>query len=91
MSDIKLPLLINIDCDIYTSTLEVLGFIFKHKLYIKGKTIIRYDDWANNNNEYYTGQSKAHQEMIQKYNINIKLLLKHSHHKDPEATWWLIE
>jgi hypothetical protein len=91
LSKLKLPIFINIDCDIYTSTIQVLEFIFKNKLYINGKTIIRYDDWANNNMEYKTGQSLAHKEMTQKYNINCKLLLKHSRNKDPEATWWLID
>ena len=42
----KKPIFINIDCDIYTSTLQVLDFIFRNKLYENGKTIIRYDDWG---------------------------------------------
>lgn len=88
---LKPALFIDIDCDIYTSTIQVLDFIFKNKLYVNGKTIIRYDDWGNNNMEYQTGQSKAHLEITQKYNINCELLLKHSYNKDPEATWWLIK
>jgi hypothetical protein len=91
LSKLKLPIFINIYCDIYTSTIQVLEFIFKNKLYINGKTIIRYDDWANNDMEYKTGQSLAHKEMTTKYNINCRLLLKHSRNKNPEATWWLIE
>jgi hypothetical protein len=89
--NLKLPLFINIDCDLYTSTNQVLDFIFRNNLYIPNKTIIRYDDWANNKNEYFTGQSKSHIEMTKKYNINTKLLLKHSYYGDPECTWWLIE
>ena len=88
---LKPALFIDIDCDIYTSTIQVLDFIFKNKLYVNGKTIIRYDDWANNNMEYQTGQSKAHLEITQKHNINCELLLKHSYNKDPESTWWLIK
>jgi len=91
VDELKLPLFINIDCDIYTSTNQVLDFIFRNKLYIPNKTIIRYDDWANNNNEFETGQSKSHKEMVEKYNIDMELLLKHSYNKDPEATWWLIK
>jgi hypothetical protein len=87
---LKPALFIDIDCDIYTSTLQVLEFIFKNKLYVNGKTIIRYDDWANNNMEYQTGQSKAHLDITKKYNINCELLLKHSYNKNPEATWWLV-
>lgn len=90
LNNLKPALFIDIDCDIYTSTIQVLEFIFKNKLYVNGKTIIRYDDWSNNNMEYQTGQSKAHLEMTKKYNINCKLLLKHSSNKDPESTWWLI-
>ena len=41
--------------------------------------------------EYKTGQSLVHKEITTKYNINCRLLLKHSHNKNPEATWWLIE
>lgn len=36
--------------------------------------------------EYLTGQSKAHLEMIKKYNIDCELLLKHSYNNDPEST-----
>lgn len=43
---LKPAIFINIDCDIYTSTAEVLDFIFRNKLYENGKTIIRYDDWG---------------------------------------------
>lgn len=93
INNLKLPLLINIDCDIYTSTIEVLDFIFRNNYYIKGKTIIRYDDWANNGFEFKTGNSRAHFEMTNKYGINCKLLLKHSfgEYKDPECTWFIIE
>jgi hypothetical protein len=84
-------LFINIDCDLYTSTIEVLDFIFRNKLFVPNKTIIRYDDWANNNMEYLTGQSKAHSEMTKKYGVETELLLKHSHKNDPECTWWLIK
>jgi hypothetical protein len=91
LNNLKPALFINIDCDIYTSTIQVLEFIFKNKLYVSGKTIIRYDDWSNNNMEYLTGQSKAHLEITKKYNIDCELLLKHSYNKDPEATWWLIK
>lgn len=91
IDQLKPPLLINIDCDIYTSTAQVLEFIFKNKMYVKNKTIIRYDDWANKNQEYQTGQSLAHKDMTEKYNVTCELLLKHSHNKNPEATWWLIK
>jgi hypothetical protein len=89
--NLKLPLFINIDCDLYTSTNQVLDFIFRNNLFIPNKTIIRYDDWANDKNEYSTGQSKSHIEMTKKYNINTELLLKHSYYGDPECTWWIIK
>jgi O-methyltransferase len=79
--NIKPPILINIDCDIYSSTLEVLDFIFRNKLYIKGKTMLRYDDWGcyyetskSYEEEFKLGEARAHKEMCEKYKINCKKL-----------------
>ena len=87
---------INIDCDQYTSTIEVLEFMFKNKL-VEKNTIIRYDDWnsgliydgniKNNGGktwiEYKSGQSLAHKQMCEKYNINTTRL----YHDNPEERW----
>lgn len=71
--------ILHMDCDIYTSTVEVWEFVLKHDLLCDGSIII-YDDWGsylmNNKNEYENGQSKAHRDIQQKYNINTRLIDK---------------
>ncbi len=67
---------IDMDCDIYSSTVEALDFFYDNKLLVKG-TIIGYDDWSMGNikkYEYKAGQSKAHQEFCIKNNITFKRL-----------------
>ena len=58
---------INIDVDIYSSTMEVLQFCLDNNIIGPG-TIIRYDDWTSGP-EWVTGNSLAHREIRQKYNI----------------------
>lgn len=71
--------ILHMDCDIYTSTIEVWEFVLKHDLLCDGSIII-YDDWGsylmNNKNEYENGQSKAHRDIQEKYNINTRLIDK---------------
>lgn len=57
---------IDIDCDIYSSTYEALDFMFKNNLVQKG-TLIFYDDWGGTE-EYKGGESLAHKQIIKKYN-----------------------
>ena len=65
--------LIPIDCDIYTSTIQVLEWIVKNNLLIDGALIV-YDDWGGHYNkgvgEYQCGEGKAHKEICEKYNLN---------------------
>jgi hypothetical protein len=72
--NLRPALFINIDCDIYSATVEVLEFIFENKLYINGITMIRYDDWGcfyentkNYNGEFECGEGRAHKELINFY------------------------
>lgn len=71
--------ILHMDCDIYTSTIEVWEFVLKHDLLCDGSIII-YDDWGsylmNNKNEYENGQSKAHRDIQEKYNIKTRLIDK---------------
>jgi O-methyltransferase len=71
--------ILHMDCDIYTSTVDVWEFVLKHDLLCDGSIII-YDDWGsylmNNKREYENGQSKAHRDIQQKYNLNIQLINK---------------
>ncbi len=59
--------IIDIDCDIYTSSYKALDFIFSNNLVQEG-TIILYDDWGGTE-EYKGGESLAHQQIIDKYKV----------------------
>ena len=65
--------LIHMDCDIYTSTIQVLEWIVKNELLIDGCLIV-YDDWGGHYDkgvgEYECGEGKAHKEICEKYNLN---------------------
>lgn len=74
--------LLHVDCDIYTSTIEVLEFIVKNKLLVNG-TIVVYDDWGGwrqadllEDQQYTIGEGRAHREICEKYNLNFELVNK---------------
>jgi len=56
----------DIDCDIYSSAVTALAWLFKHKLVVPG-TIIGYHDWGSGGPN--GGEQRAHREMIRKYNV----------------------
>lgn len=64
--------LIHIDCDIYTSTKQVLKWLVTNNLLEDG-TIIIYDDWGGHYDkkvgEFECGEGKAHKEICQEYNL----------------------
>lgn len=68
---------IHIDCDIYTSTIQILEWLIKNNLLVSG-TIIMYDDWGGHLDkhvgEYECGQGKAHKEICKKYNLNFNFI-----------------
>jgi hypothetical protein len=65
--------LLHIDCDIYTSTYQVLDFCFKYNLLESG-TIIMYDDWGGyhdklgEGHEFEAGEGLVHAQIMEKYN-----------------------
>ncbi len=65
--------IIHIDCDIYTSTIQILEWIVYNNLLVDG-TLVIYDDWgghrSKNVGEYECGEGKAHKEICEKYNLN---------------------
>ena len=63
---------IDIDVDLYKSAYECLDWLFKNKLINKG-TIIRYDDWRGTD-EWKGGESLAHKQITEKYNIKCNRL-----------------
>lgn len=80
--------LIHIDCDIYTSTLEVLEFLIINDLFVDG-TFVVYDDWGawkqaklQETQEYDVAEGRAHKEICNKYNIDFEFV--HTECVDPE-------
>lgn len=67
--DMREASLIHIDCDLYQSTLEVLDMCFYYNI-VTENTIIKYDDWVCKGlNEGTFGESKAHNEISDKYEV----------------------
>jgi len=64
---------VDIDADLYNSTLEILDFLLAHEL-IRPGTIIGYDDWGDTD-IWTAGESRAHKEMIEKYGVRCAQLL----------------
>ena len=60
---------IDVDVDIYTSTMECMTFMFENKLIVPG-TIINYDDWHG----IGYGEGRAHVELQKKYGFKCKQL-----------------
>jgi len=56
---------VDIDADLYGSTLGVLDFMFSNKL-IRTGTLIGYDDWGDTD-LWTAGESRAHKEIMVKY------------------------
>ena len=72
----------HINCDIYTSTIQVLEFIVKNNLLCEG-SILLYDDWGayrqaglTQDQSYEVAEAKAHKEIVEKYNLNFELVGK---------------
>lgn len=67
---------IHIDTDIYISTKQVLEWLVQNNLFANN-CIVRYDDWDMTGYhipQETAGQSLAHKETVQKYNIRFKKL-----------------
>ena len=69
---------IDIDADLYSSTYEVLDFLFAHKLIVPG-TLIGYDDWGDTE-AWTAGESRAHKEIIAKYDARCAQLFSWGQH-----------
>lgn len=64
---------VDIDGDLYSSTMDGLDFLFEHKL-IRPGTIIGYDDWGDTD-IWTAGESRAHKEVLEKYNVSCAQLM----------------
>lgn len=58
---------VDIDADLYNSTMDVLDFMFEHRL-IRPGTLIGYDDWGDTD-LWTAGESRAHKEIVEKYDV----------------------
>jgi hypothetical protein len=58
---------VDIDADLYNSTMDIFDFMFKHKLIGPG-TLIGYDDWGDTD-LWTAGESRAHNEIVEKYGV----------------------
>jgi hypothetical protein len=69
--NLRPALVVHIDCDLYTSTIEALDFMYSMHL-IQPGTIIIYDDWGGTKNwqQAHSGESRAHKEMTLKYKVS---------------------
>lgn len=82
--------LIHIDCDMYSSTMDVLEFMFSHQL-IRPGCLLVYDDWGgyadhyhknaieiyHEYHEYESGEGRAHAEIMDKYGVEAEFLCKY--------------
>lgn len=63
---------IHIDCDLYISSIQVLEWLARYKLFAPN-CLVRYDDWfIPGQSVYEAGESKAHKEICQKYDLNFE-------------------
>jgi len=62
------PVLIHIDCDLYSSTRAVLSWLYQHKLIRKG-LLLAYDEYQSTNSIFDGGESLAHYQFTASKNI----------------------
>lgn len=66
--------IVSVDCDIYSSTIEALDWMFENKLVVPGTYFI-YDDWGGTPHQNFDhGESRAHREVADKYKVKFKHL-----------------
>src|SRR5579863_4153609 len=61
--------MLHVDCDLYQSTMDVLDYLFSHKMVARG-AIILFDDWNCNWASNEQGERKAWRELVAKYAID---------------------
>lgn len=60
--------LLHIDCDMYQSTMDVLGFVFQRRMVAEG-AVVFFDDWNCNRADNELGERKAWREICAKYGV----------------------
>jgi len=66
---------IDIDVDLYRSTIDVFRFLFKYNLILPG-TVIYFDDWGGVE-EYTGGESLAWKHLVKDYSIKYDTVFSH--------------
>ena len=61
---------IDVNCDLYVSTKQALGWIFQNNLARHG-TLILYDDWQNT--PFGEGESLAHMEIANEFKVDFSV------------------
>ena len=79
----KPAIMVDIDVDTYSATIECMEFLFQNNLIEKG-TLIAYDDWGAFK-EFTGGESKAHIELMNKYNVVVEEVFHY--HYPPSLKW----
>ena len=64
-------LYVEIDCDLYISTVQALDWMLENKLIIPG-TLVGYDDFLSGGKD--AGEWQAHNEMVAKYGLQMKMM-----------------
>ena len=60
--------MIHLDCDLYESTMDCLGYLFEHKMVSQG-AILLFDDWFCNQSSNEFGERKAWIELVAKHKV----------------------
>ena len=62
-------MLVDLDCDLYESTIQAMEFLLAHRLLVQG-TVVYFDDWRKSGE----GMKKAHRELSRRHRIRWKVL-----------------
>jgi hypothetical protein len=60
--------MVHLDCDLYSSTIEVLEHLFRQRLIADG-CVICFDDWNCNRSSPRYGQRRAWNEITEKFPV----------------------
>lgn len=84
---------VDVDVDIFTSTLQCLSWMFENRLIVPS-TFVRYDDWPNVNATHgkaagttFYGQKKAHALLTQRFNVEWKPVATNSYQVVAIGSW----
>ncbi len=83
--DMTAAKLVHIDCDLYISARQALTFMFENRLIVPG-TIICYDEFKSTPKLSEGGESKAHREICEKYNVDMTEFFRNTYN-DGTLCW----